>query len=184
MALANHALPYGVRDIKLTPITANVAGAITYGTFVDLPASRTLSWSHSEDFEQLRGDDTVVAERGNGLLIEWELEGGGISLDAKAVLDGSVNTTSGVSPNAKKTNALTGTTAKPYFRIDGKAINDNGGDTHVTIYRAKATGGVEGEFAEGSFTLTSASGTAYPNADNELKDIVHNETATDIIQPV
>ena len=184
MALPTYALPYGMRDIKLTPITANVAAGITYGTMVDLPASRTLSWSQSEDFEQLRGDDTVVAERGNGPLIEWELEGGGISLDAKAVLDGSVNTTSGVSPNAVKTNAMLGTTAKPYFRIDGMAINDNGGDTKVILYRCKATGGVEGEFSEGSFTLTSASGNGYPNADDKLMDILHAETSTAIIQPV
>lgn len=184
MALPTSALPYGMRDIKLTPITANLPAGVTYGTFVDLPASRTLSWSQDEDYEQLRGDDTVVAERGNGPLISWELEGGGISLDAKAVMDGSINTSSGVSPNVVKSNALKGTTAKPYFRIDGQAINDNGGDTKVILYRCKATGGVEGEFSEGSFTLTNASGNGYPNADDKLMDIVHYETSAAIAQPV
>lgn len=184
MALPTSALPYGMRDIKVTPITSDVAGVVTYGTFVDLPASRTLSWTQNEDFEELRGDDVVVAERGNGLLIEWDLEGGGISLDAKAVMDGSINTTSGVSPNSIKTNATIGTTSKPYFRIDGQAINDNGGDTKVILYRCKATGGLEGSFEEGSFTMTSCSGKAYPNSAGKLYDVLHSETAAAITQPV
>ena len=59
MALGT-SLPYGLRDIKVTPISA--AGVI--GTMVDLPNARTLSFEENEDFVQLRGDDKVVAERG------------------------------------------------------------------------------------------------------------------------
>ncbi len=179
MALADNALPYGLRDVKLTPI--DDAGVL--GTMVDLPASRTLSWAETEDFEQLRGDDIVQAERGNGAVVEWDLEQGGISLDAYAVMAGGLVTSTGTTPDEVKTFSKTGTDSRPYFRIDGQAINDNGGDTHVVIYKAKATGDIGGEFSDGSFLLTSASGSGYPNAAGDLYDIVQNETAADITQP-
>jgi hypothetical protein len=183
LAIATNALPFGMRDIKVTPITANVAGAITYGTFVDLPAAQTLSWNTTEDYEQVRGDDIVQGEHGNGRLIEWELAAGGISVDAAAVMLGGTVSSTGVTPNVVKTLAWLGTTAAPYFRIDGQAINDNGGDFKVVIYRAKATGGMEGEFADGSFFTSGISGNGYANADNELFDLVHSETAANITQP-
>ncbi|MFT8046885.1 hypothetical protein ACMYMB_23080, partial [Salmonella enterica subsp. enterica serovar Enteritidis] len=54
-------LPYGLRDVKLTPLVNGVPG-----TPVDLPNARTLSFSESEDSEELRGDDKIVATRGKG----------------------------------------------------------------------------------------------------------------------
>lgn len=184
MALDVKALPFGLRDIKVTPITANLVGAITYGTFVDLHAAQTMSWNTTEDYEQVRGDDVVQGEHGNGRLIEWEMESGGYTLDAAAVIMGGTVTSSGTTPNIQKTLAWLGTTAAPYFRIDGMAINDNGGDTKVIIYRAKATGGMEGEFADGSFLTSGFSGNGYPNADDKLFDLAHWETTGAIIQPV
>ncbi len=78
MPLTTIPLPFGCRDIKLFPISdAGVVGAA-----VDLPNSRTLSFSEAEDFEELRGDDKVITRRGSGASVEWELESGGISLDA------------------------------------------------------------------------------------------------------
>lgn len=183
MAVPNPALPYGMRDIKVTPITANTAGAITYGTFVDLPASQTLSWNTTEDYEQIRGDDIVQGEHGNGRLVEWELAAGGLGIDAVAVIMGGTVSSSGVTPNIIKKLATVGTVAAPYFRIDGQAINDNGGDTKVVIYRAKATGGLEMSFEDGTFMTTGISGNGYPNADNALYDIAVYETATNIAQP-
>lgn len=180
MAIADNALPYGLRDVKLTPIS----DAGTIGTFVDLPASRTLSWTETEDFEELRGDDQVQAERGNGATVDWDLEQGGISLEAYAVLAGGAVAESGVSPNVVRTYSKTSSHSRPYFRIDGQAINDNGGDTHVVIYKAKATGDIGGEFSDGAFLLTSASGRGYPNTAGKVYDIVQNETATAIVQPV
>lgn len=180
MALAANALPFGLRDVKLTPI--NASGA--YGTFLDLPASRTLSWSDTADFEELRGDDVVQAERESGTSVDWDLEQGGISLEAYAAIAGGTVTSTGVTPNIKKTYAKDSDDSRPYFRIDGQIISDNGGDVHLVIYKAKATGDIGGEFSEGSFELTSASGRSYPNATGKLYDIVHNETSAAIVQPV
>ena len=47
MALGT-AYPFGLRDVKLTPFTDETTEAL--GTAVDLPASRTLSFTEAEDF--------------------------------------------------------------------------------------------------------------------------------------
>lgn len=183
MALPANTLPYGLRDIKLTPIASDTGA---YGTMVDLPVARTMSWTEGEDFSQLRGDDGVAAERGSGPLLSGDLEQGGISLVAYAVMAGGTVTETGVSPNLVRTYRKKGTDARPYFRADGMAINDNGGDTKVVLYRLKATGDIGGEFADGAFMLTSLAFTGYPDPfhTNNLYDIVASETSAAIIQPV
>ncbi len=181
MALPTRALPFGLRDVKLTPLGADGG---TPGTAVDLPVSRTLSFSEDEDFEDLRGDDTLVASHGSGPTVSWDLESGGISLEAYAVMAGGTITSSGVSPNAKKTYSKSITDGRPYFKIEGQSINDNGGDFHCVIYRAKATESLEGELSDGSFWLTSASGKGYGSLEavpiGKVYDFIHNETAVAI----
>lgn len=178
MALANPALPYGLRDVRLTPIDA--AGAL--GTPVDLPVGRHFNFTEAEDHEELRGDDKLVAVRGKGPVVNWEIESGGISLDAWKVLTGGQVTTTGVTPNQIKTLSKKGTDARPYFRVEGQSIGDSGGDVHAKVYRCKVTGDLGGEFADGQFFLTSCSGQGLPDPVNAdaLYDIIQNETATAI----
>jgi hypothetical protein len=177
MALVDNVLPYGMADIKLRPIDA--AGVVGVG--VDLPASRTLSFSEAEDFEELRGDDKVVAIRGKGPSVEWELEAGGISLVAYQVLNGGLNTVTGVTPNQKRTYNKKVTHQRPYFQPEGQAISDSGGDFHVKLYRCRASDSLEGELSDGQFWLTSASGQAIGDASDNLYDFIQNETATAIV---
>lgn len=175
MTLTN-TLPFGCRDIKLRPL--NNAGVAQ--TPVDLPVARVLSFSDTEAFEELRGDDQVVASHGNGPTVNWDLEQGGISYEAYAVMAGGTVTTSGVTPNQKKTYSKSATDARPYFEIEGQAISDNGGDMHVVIWRAKADDALEGEFSDGAFWVTAASGKGYANAAGKVYDFVQNETAVAI----
>lgn len=86
MALAEHALPFGLRQVVLTPIADD--GSLITASAVQLPASRTFSFSETEDYEKLEGDDRTVASHGKGPLVEWELEGGGISLAIWQILSG------------------------------------------------------------------------------------------------
>lgn len=171
------ALPFGLRDVKLRPIDAT--GVV--GVSVDLPNSRTFSFGEAEDFEQLRGDDTVVAMRGKGATVDWELEAGGISLNAYKILAGGTTTTSGVSPNTKTTYSKTSTDARPYFQVEGQAISDSGGDFHVLLYRCRATGDLSGEMADGSFWLTGAKGQAIANAAGAIYDFIENESVAAIV---
>lgn len=178
MALASKALPFGMRQVKVIPLGADGA---TPGSSVALPVSRKLTFAEAEDYTELRGDDVSQATHGSGPHVEWDLESGGISLDALVVMNGGTVINSGVTPNAVKTYRKMDTDARPYFKAEGRSINDNGGDFHVLIYRAKTDGNIEGELSDGNFWVTSASGKGYGSLEatplGRLYDFVHNETA-------
>lgn len=176
------ALPYGVRDVKLTRYS-DASGTILAGSSVDLPNMQTLSFSESEEFTELRGDDRVVAIRGQGSLVDWELEAGGIDLSAWEILTGGAVAESGLTPNRKWSMRKRSTSTRPYFRIEGKAISDSGGDVHVVIYRCRSNDTVEGEFTDGEFFVTSASGQGLPmldDANDLIYEMLVNETSANI----
>lgn len=178
------ALPYGLRDVKLTPYS-DMAGTVLGDKSIDLPNSRTFSFSESEEFEELRGDDRVVTSRGKGASVEWELESGGISHEAWQSMTGGKVIESGVSPNRTKTFRKCGRDSRPWFRIDGQAISDSGGDIHGVVYRCRTTKELEGEFTDGEFFLTSCKGMGYPILSDAvdtdvLYDMIQHETATSI----
>lgn len=175
MALADYALPFGLRQVLLTPIAND--GTLVTANAVLLPAARTFSFSETEDFEELTGNDTTVASHGAGAVVEWDLEGGGISLEVWKILAGGTVTISGTTPATKKVYSKLTTDARPYFQVEGRSISDSGGDVHGLVYRCKADGDLEAEFSGGSFTLTSASGKGYGRlTDDKLYDFIHNET--------
>ena len=180
MALSDPVLPYGLRDIKLTPINSDG----TYGTTVDLPVAQTLSFSEAEEFQELRGDDRLVALHGQGPGVEFDLEAGGISLEAWQVMTGGDLDEIGATPNQTKSLTKKVTQSRPYFKIDGQSINDVDGDTHVTIWKAKLTDNLEGEFADGEFFVTSCSGQGLGNDDDKLYTITWNETTSAITSGV
>lgn len=176
------ALPYGIRDCKLTPY-ADAGGTILGPSSVDLPYMQTFSFSETEEFQELRGDDKLITTRGQGAQVEWELESGGISLKAWAVFSGGTVTESGTTPNRKVVMRKLATANRPYFRVQGQAISDSGGDLHTIVYRCRCNDTIEGEFADGEFFATSVSGLGLPLLDEGfdlLYDFIQNETATAI----
>lgn len=174
-------LPFGLRDLNLTPLGAD---GKTVGTATDLPVARTLSFSETEDFTELDGDDSRQGEHGAGPTVEFSLEAGGISLEAYAVLAGGIVTLTGVSPNQKKLYRKMATDARPYFKVEGQAISDSGGDFHGVIYCAKIDGSLEGSMEYGAFWMTSGSGKGFASKETigagRLYDYVQNETSVAI----
>lgn len=178
MALTNTSLPFGLRDVKIKPMAA---GTETPGTAVDLPNSRTFSFSETSDSEELRGDDGVVAVHDLGSGVDWELESGGVPLEAIVAMYGGTITSTGVTPNQIKKYDKLDTDQRPYFQAEGQAMSDSGGDFHVVLYKCKATGELSGTLEDGSFWLTGASGRAIGRtSDRKLYSLVQNETATAI----
>lgn len=178
-------LPYGLRDVKLTPYTTDAA--TTLGTpSVDLPNARTFSFAEAEEFTELRGDDKVVTTRGQGASVEWDLESGGISFEALKTIAGGAIVETGTTPNMKKTFTKKVTDGRPFFKVEGQSISDSGGDVHCVLDRCRLTGNIEGEFADSEFFLTGASGVALPSLISAgsrtdiLYEFVQNETATAI----
>jgi hypothetical protein len=174
-------LPYGIRDIKLRPLTS---GGTVLGASVDLPNARTLGFEEAEDYEELRGDDQVVATRGKGANVEWSLESGGISLEALVVLNGGTITLTGTTPAQVKKYRKLVTDARPEFQAEGQAMSESGGDFHTVLYRCKASENITGEFGDGAFFLTGAGGLALPGKTTgnvgALYDFIQNETAVAI----
>lgn len=176
------ALPYGIRDVKLTPYI-DAAGTVLGTTSVDLPNMQTFSFSETEEFQELRGDDRIVTTRGKGAQVEWSLESGGISLAAWAIFTGGEILEEGTTPNRKTTLRKRGSDSRPFFRVEGQAISDSGGDVRTTVYRCRCNDSIEGEFSDGEFFVTSVSGLGLPlldDANDLLYDFVQNESKTSI----
>lgn len=176
------ALPYGMRDLKITPYS-DAAGSVLSSEVIDLPNMQTLSFSEEEEFQELRGDDRVVAIRGSGATVSWELEAGGYKLRVWEVMTGGVVTQTGIAPNRKWRLDKRSSDARSYFLIEGQIVSDSGGDLHAVIYRCRCNEAIEGEFADGEFFITSASGQGLPILD-DVNDLLYsieiNETATAI----
>lgn len=180
--IATTALPYGIRDCKLTAYTDS-AGTILGSASVDLPNMQTFSFSETEEFAELRGDDRVVTTRGQGAQVEWSLEAGGVALRVWAMLTGGSVIESGVTPNRIVTVRKKSSDNRPFFRLEGQAISDSGGDVHAVVYRCRSNSNIEGSFSDGEFFITSASGLGLPLMDEDfdlLYDFVQNETKTSI----
>ena len=164
--------PFGLHDVKVT----NLAG----DTQVDLPVGRVLKFKERVRSGELSGDDQIAAVVSFAEAVEWELEEGGISLEAYALMTGRTVSTSGGTPT--ETTTLTGDAAEafPYFKIYGKSLGDGIDDIHVKIYKAKVVGGVEGSLQDGQFFVTKCSGVGIDDGSNGIWDIVQNETADDL----
>jgi hypothetical protein len=176
-------LPYGLRDVAIRSFTD--ASCVTPDVGIDLPYARTFSFSEAEDFEELRGDDKLITTRGKGPSVEWELESGGLPLDILPLIAGGTIVESGVTPATVKTYRKKTSDERPYFKVEGQAISDSGGDMHGIFYRARVTGAVEGSFEDGSFWLTKAKGAGLgsleaADLEDALYDFVQNETAEPI----
>ena len=172
MSLTQTPLPYGLRDVKIFPLVGDVAG-----DGVDLPNSQTFTFSEAEEFEELRGDDTVVAVRGKGASVNWELTSGGVPLEALAAIGGGSVTESGVTPNIKKRYRKNQNNTRPYFKVEGKALSDSGGDFHIVLYRCRCTGEISGSMADGTFWIQSTSGRGIGReSDGLLFDFIQNES--------
>lgn len=174
------ALPYGLRDVKITPYIdegGSVLGDVSY----DLPHSQTFGFQETEEFQELRGDDKLVATHGQGAQMDWTLEAGGISLVIWSILTGGQIITSGLTPNRVEIMRKKSSDVRPYFRVEGQVISDSGGDVVGKIYRARCNGSIGGDFADGQFHVTSCSGVGLPLLDDNndlLYDIIRHETKT------
>lgn len=162
-------MPMGLSDIKVT----NIAGS----TQADLPAAQTLKFTERVVSAELRGDGKTIAVVSEVDAVEWELEAGGIPIDAYALMTGRTVITSGTTPGRDSTLTGAGAERLPYFKLYGKSLGDGTDDVHVKLFKCKLTKPMEGEFKDGEFFVTACSGIAIDDGTNGIYDIVMNETA-------
>jgi len=191
MALGT-ALPYGMRDIKLVQYP-DLAATSFGSVLTDLPNARTMSFNDTEEYTDLRGDDKLVTSHGQGSQVEWEIESGGISFAAHAILAGGVVIETGISPNQVKRFRKKTTDQRPFFTAMGQSISDSGGDFWPILWLCRSTGNVEGELADGEFLTPGVSGIGFPcrvsgavagtEILDSIYDFVQHETITSLILP-
>jgi len=161
--------PYGIRDIKIT----NLAGT----TQVDLPNATSLKFSEALNSGQMRGDDSIVAIVAFTDAVEWEFEGGGLPLEALALMTGRTAALTGTTPNQLLTLTAQGGDSYPYFKIYGKSMGDTGvDDVHVKLNKCKLTGAIQGEFKDKAFYTTNCKGIAIDPGAGNLYDLIQHET--------
>jgi hypothetical protein len=191
MPLTTIPLPYGLRDVKLTPYT-DLTRTVLAGSSIDLPNAQTFTFTENEDYEDLRGDDQLQTSHGKGPVVNWDLESGGISFEAYAAIAGGTVGTTGVTPNQIKTftKPTIGVAAvRPFFKVEGQAFSDSGGDFHGVVWAARATGDIKAEMKDGAFMIPTVSGKGFGSkllsgpVINSLYDFVQNEAAAGVSIP-
>lgn len=179
MALSPTGLPYGLRDVQVASLTS----AGVKGTLVDLPNAQTLEFEEATSSQELRGDDSVVASRTSVDNIDWTLAAGGISFEAMKVIAGGTITSSGTTPNIKKTWSRNKSDSYPDFFVEGQAMSESGGDHHTVIHRAKASK-ISGTHQDQEFWVSGAEGIGIGSLttgkEGIVWEMVQNETAEDI----
>jgi hypothetical protein len=155
------ALPYGLRQVMLTPFT-DAQGTVLSNVSYPLPVAMTLGFSETEQFDELRGDDVLVAVHGRGAQVDWSLEAGGISITAWSIVSGAKVIEEGVMGSRITRLRKSGDDQRPYFRIDGRAISDEGGNFIGRIYKAKANGRLQADLRGGAFQTSRIDGIGMP----------------------
>jgi hypothetical protein len=173
------ALPYGLRQVMLTPFT-DAQGTVLSTTSYPLPVAMTLGFSETEQFDELRGDDVLVAVHGRGAQVDWSLEAGGISITAWSIVSGAMVIEEGVMGSRVTRLRKSGDDQRPYFRIDGRAISDEGGNFIGRIYKAKANGRLQADLRGGAFQTARIDGIGMPLSGDQgrwlYEFIIHEDT--------
>jgi len=170
--------PYGLRQLMLTPYV-DMQGTVLGGTSYPMPVAMTMGFSETEQFDELRGDDVLVAVHGRGAQVDWSLEAGGIPIKAWSIISGGMVLEEGVTPNRKVRLRKSVDDLRPYFRVDGRSVSDSGGNVVGRIYRCKANGRIQGDRRGGSFMTSSIDGVGLPlvgDAGRWLYEWIQNET--------
>jgi hypothetical protein len=158
--------PFGLRQIALY----DTAGANT----VLLPAALMLHVTPLLETARFEADGHLVGAAGFVAGAEWELEAGGISLEAIAKLTGSTASQVGSTPNRTLTLSQDTGAQMPYLRIAGRAVSD-AGDVICRLYRCKVES-LEGTFRDGEFWVTYCKGVAVSNG-SIVYEFVQQESA-------
>ncbi len=158
---------YGLRQVAL--YNADGTGKVTLPAALMMHVTPLLQSARFEADGRLVGASSFVAGA------EWELEGGGISLEALAKLTGDAAATAGSTPNRTLTLSAAAGDAMPYIRIAGRAVAVDAGDVFCRLYRCKVEA-LEGTFRDWEFWVTYAQGVAVSDG-TRVFEFVQQETA-------
>lgn len=171
---------FGLNDAKI----AVWNGDGTYGTAVDVPSVQQVSVVLQFSSAQLTGDDKITATASRAIGGTATVRWGSISLAVLEVMLGGSITSSIASPNNVRNFRVPGGGAAQYFGLVGRALADDGQDTHVFLPQCKITGDLPiASMAYGEFTIPEAPLTLVADETWGVLNIVMHETAAVIAVP-
>ncbi len=173
--------PYGLSRIWITGYV-DTDGTILANTSYRLPIARTMAFSENEDSDTLDGDDkAAVAIQGKGATVSGTLEAGGIDMMCLSIISGAQLIESGIEPNVKRVLRKRSSAPRGYFRAEGQAISNGGGDNVLRVFRCKANGKISFDMKYGTFVIPSIDfmGTPMPgDTDDYAWELEYNQQKT------
>ncbi len=157
MALKTVTKLFGVDDAKLFPVTEDSETQFTCGTGIDLPGVRQISLTYEIEEKSLTGDEKVLDVSNKIKSVSFNIEYAKLSLEVLAQLTGGSYSTSGSDDTETAVFSFGGGDLPNYFQLKAQILdtNNDGGDVHFCIYKAKATAiplnGVQDDFATLTF---------------------------------
>jgi hypothetical protein len=188
MAITKVTKVYGVDDFKVFPITADTDSTFTCGAAIDGVGVKQVSLTFEMEEKDLTGDEMTLDTIAKVKSISGSTEVAKFNLPLWAELTGGTVTDATTSSTLSIGSNASGNQKYLQFQFQIKTTDNEGGDLHFVIYKAKATSapinGTEDDYAtftidfKGVFTTHKfGTGTA---AEHKLLNITVNETATDL----
>ncbi|HVL03579.1 MAG TPA: hypothetical protein VM386_03990 [Acidimicrobiales bacterium] len=175
---------YDVEDAKVSPLIADNATTITYGTPIDVPGIAEVGLDPNLITAELKGDGgRVLAKKGKIDRMNFSATYGKLSLPILQAIMGGATIQAGTTPNQTATYDLAGGTSMPYFRLEFQILDvDLGiGDLHVVLSKCQLTGGTLITGSTDSFGQPSLECEAIGTENgNKMMTVVINETPTAI----
>lgn len=185
MAITTITKVYGVDDFKMFPITQDDTTAFKCGTAVDGVGVKTVSITFEADEKDLTGDEMTLDTISKIKSITVSTEIAKLNLEAMELFTGGKLTNSTDSATLSIGSNASGNQKYFQAQFQIKTTDNEGGDLHYIVYKAKATAtpinGTEDDYAtftidlKGVFT-THEFGTE--SKEQKLIDIKVNKTAT------
>lgn len=187
MAAAHESVLFDVHDVKVFPLTSDLAGASPiYGSAVDVYGAAEVSLDPNLVTAELKGDAKIIAKRGRIDRLNSSVTYGRLSIDVLAVILAA--TASDPSADKARARFLSGASL-PYFGMMFR-ISDADNlieDVLVRLYKCQVTGGTllgqsSDNFGQPSFDIEAigldCAGTA--NFEDLMADVDFYNVATPI----
>lgn len=189
MAIQTVTKVYGVDDFKLYPITQDDTAGFKCGTAIDGVGVKQVSITFEADEKELTGDEMTLDTMAKVKSITVSTELAKLNLEAMELFTGGTLTNSTDSATLSIGSNASGNQKYFQAQFQIKTTDNEGGDLHYIVYKAKATStpinGTEDDYAtftvdlKGVYT-TYAGFTAGDSTEQKLVDIVVNKTAKDL----
>lgn len=190
MAIQTVTKVFGVDDFKVYPVTQDTTEGFACGEAIDCVGVKQVSITFEADEKELTGDEMTLDTMSKVKSVTVSTELAKLNLDAMALFTGG-----SVISETNSTTLSIGSNAsgnQKYFQAQFqiKATDNEGGDLHYIVYKAKATStpinGTEDDYAtftvdlKGVYTTYAGFEGANSTTEQKLVDIKINKTITDL----